>query len=121
MDKIVFSAQDAQAATKHEDWGSLMWLAAKPIGNATGLTLGRVTIKKGQCNPRHTHFNCEEVLYLLKGKLEHTIGDDKYILNPGDTITAPAGIVHNAISIGDEDAEMIVAFSSIDRDFVPEK
>ncbi len=121
MDKIVYNAQDAQAATKHEHWGSLMWLASAGIGNADGLTLGVVTIKKGEHNPRHSHNTCEEILYLMKGKLEHTVGDKVYTLNAGDTLSAPAGVFHNATSVGDEDAVMIVAYSSANRDFVPEK
>ena len=55
-----------------EDWGSLSWVASKPLGNADGLTVGRATIKAGQTNPRHRHPKSEEVLYLLKGRINHT-------------------------------------------------
>lgn len=103
-----------------EEWGSLTWLASRKIGNAEGLTLGRVVIQKGCCNPRHIHSNCEEVLYLLRGKLEHTMGDKKVVLAAGDTLTVAAGVPHNAVSIGNEDADMIVAYSSGVRDFVLE-
>mgnify|MGYP005860071483 FL=1 len=76
----------------HEEWGSLTWLAGRQIGNAQALTLGRVTIKPGRCNPRHCHHQSEEVLYLLNGHLAHTVGDETVLLGPGDTITiAPTG------------------------------
>ena len=102
-------------------WGSLQWLASKEIGNAEDLTVGRVVIKKGESNPRHGHNNCEEVLYLLAGRLEHTVGDDEIVtLEPGDTITIPAGVNHNAVSVGEVDADMIVVYSSGERDFTPE-
>ena len=120
MKSSVLSASDAAADRIVEDWGSLTWLAGQKIGNAQGLTLGRVVIRKGQSNPRHSHPNCEEVLYLLKGRLEHTLGDEKVILAPGDTIVLDAGIPHNATSIGEEDADMIVAYSSGARGFQPE-
>ena len=58
-----------------EDWGTLSWVASKPLGNAEGLTLGRATIKAGQTNPRHRHPKSEEVLYLLKGQIRHSLGD----------------------------------------------
>jgi quercetin dioxygenase-like cupin family protein len=63
---------------------------------------------------------CEEVLYLLKGRLKHTTGERKVILNVGDTLVVAAGIPYSAASIGDEDADMIVAYSSGVRDFVLE-
>ena len=113
-------AADARAAVVNADWGTLTWLASADAGNATGLTLGRVVIRKGQNNPRHAHPGAEEVLYLLAGKLRHTVGPDSYTLDPGDAITIPAGAFHNAVSIGDVDADMIVAYSSAQRDFVLE-
>lgn len=49
------------------------------------------------------------------------MGDQKVILNAGDTLVVAAGVAHNAVSIGDVDADMIVAYSSGNRDFVPER
>lgn len=104
----------------HEDWGQLTWLAGKQYGNADGLVLGRVTLKAGMSNPRHRHPGCEEVLYMLQGKIEHSLGDDIYTLSAGDTITIPAGVFHDAKCISEEDADMIVAYSEGIRLFEPE-
>ena len=109
----------AEAHRIEEDWGSLTWLAGQKIGNAEGLTLGRVVIRKGMSNPRHSHPNCEEALYLLAGRLRHTMGNEEVILDKGDTIVLDAGVPHNATSIGEEDADMIVAYSSGLRGFQP--
>lgn len=103
-----------------EDWGHLTWLASKKIGNVQGLVMGRVTIKAGKSNPRHRHPKSEEVLYLLSGRLEHTMGDKTFTLSAGDTITIAPGIYHNATCIGDEDADMIVVYSEGTRVFEPE-
>ncbi len=116
----VRAAHAAADARIDEDWGSLCWLASQKLGNAVGLTLGRVVIKAGRSNPRHSHSTCEEVLYLLRGELEHVVGNAVYILKAGDTLTVDAGVPHCATSIGDEDADMIVAYSSGSRDFQPE-
>ena len=105
----------------NEDWGSLTWIAGKALGNSQGLTFGRVVIKPGKANPRHAHPNCDEVLHLLTGRLEHSIGDDKVAMNAGDTLIVPAGCVHNAANPGPGDAEMIVAYSSGERQFQPER
>jgi quercetin dioxygenase-like cupin family protein len=95
----------------HEDWGQLTWLAGKKYGNADGLVLGRVTLKAGMSNPRHRHPRCEEVLYMLKGKIVHSVGNESHTLSAGDTVTIPAGVFHDARCIGNEDADMIVAYS----------
>ena len=116
----VHKAADADAKRIDESWGSLTWLAGGKVGNAEEQTVGRVTIKAGCCNPRHRHPNCEEVLVLLAGRLEHTVGDASVVLEPGDTIILPTGCQHNARSIGDVDADMIVVFSDADRQVVGE-
>ncbi|MHC4541795.1 MAG: ThuA domain-containing protein [Planctomycetota bacterium] len=104
----------------HEDWGHLTWLAGTKYGNADGLVLGRVTIKAGESNPRHRHPRCEEVLYMLKGRIVHSLGNESFTLSAGDTITIPAGVFHDAKCISDEDADMIVVYSEGIRGFEPE-
>jgi mannose-6-phosphate isomerase-like protein (cupin superfamily) len=55
------------------------------------------------------------VLYLLKGRLEHVIGDETFLMSAGDTTVVPAGVSHVAYSTGEEDAEMIVAYPTGSR------
>jgi quercetin dioxygenase-like cupin family protein len=100
-----------------EDWGTLSWVASKPLGNAEGLTVGRATIKPGQTNPRHRHPKSEEVLYLLKGRIRHSLNDRIITMSAGDVITIAPGVFHNATCIGSEDAEMIVVYSRGTRGF----
>ncbi len=100
-----------------EDWGTLSWVASKALGNAEGLTVGRVTIKAGQTNPRHRHPKSEEVLLLLKGRIRHSLGEKMITMKAGDVITIAPGVFHNATCIGDEDAEMVVVYSEGRRGF----
>jgi len=113
----VYAAKDAEARRVDSDWGSLCWLAGKGVGNADGLTLGRVTIKAGRSNPPHSHGNCEEALHLLAGRLEHFVGAESVVLEPADTIVIAPGAAHWARGIGEEDADMIVAYSAGQREF----
>jgi quercetin dioxygenase-like cupin family protein len=62
-------------------WGVMRWLANREIGNVDNITVGRVMIKKGSSNPRHSHSDCEEVLYLFQGRLQHCVGDEEVILD----------------------------------------
>ena len=119
MDKIWTKISGDEAAQQRVDqpWGSLTWLASKAIAGCEGVTVGRVAIRAGANNPPHSHSNCEEVLHLLAGRLEHWMGDEAVILEPGDTLAVAAGVPHHARSIGDVDADMIVAYSAGQRDF----
>jgi quercetin dioxygenase-like cupin family protein len=103
--------------TDCHEWGTITWFAGGDVGNADGLTLGRVVIVAGKSNPRHFHTTCEEALTLLSGRLEHTAADDSVVMEPGDTLVIPPNVPHNATSLGPDDADMIVAYSSADRDF----
>ena len=61
------------------------------------------------------------MLYLLAGRLEHSLGEQIVVLEPGDTLVIPPGVFHNARSVGDIDADMMVAYSTGVRDFVLEQ
>jgi quercetin dioxygenase-like cupin family protein len=98
-----------------QPWGKLTWLASRELGNSTTMTFGRVIIPAGQVNPRHRHPNCDEILHLLSGEIEHSLGDQLFRMQQGDTISIPAGQWHNARALGSQDAEMVICFSSADR------
>jgi quercetin dioxygenase-like cupin family protein len=111
------SRAGAEANRIIEDWGTLCWLASREQGGLEGLTVGCVTLNPGRCNPRHSHPNCDEVLHVLAGRLEHSVGDRVFTLHDGDTLTIPAGVPHQARNIGPGIADMIVACSSGAREF----
>lgn len=99
------------------DWGSITWLQSGGFSGSEETTLGEVVIKSGMSNPMHTHGNCEEVLYLLEGELDHTCGDEQpYHLTPGGSICIQRGIPHNATCTSECDARMVVAYSSAFRE-----
>lgn len=45
------------------------------------------------------------------------MGDERVTLEPGDTLVVEAGVPHNARSVGDLDAEMIVVYDVYKREF----
>ena len=113
---IILRAADAARVPMPS--GALTWFASRQLGNSETMTVGRATLPPGGMNPRHFHPNCEEVLHVLHGKILHTMGDDEAEMATGDTITIPAGVVHNARNIGDTDALLLICFSSADRETV---
>lgn len=107
-----------EAAKVPMDSGALTWFASRQLGNSGAMTVGTATLPPGGENPRHFHPNCEEVLHVLRGTIIHMMGDDEAELGPGDTITIPAGLIHNARNTGGTDALLLICFSSADRETV---
>ena len=97
-------------------WGRIEWLASGALGNCHTMTLGRVTIFAGGANARHVHPNCDELLHLLSGELEHFIGNTAYSMRAGDTISIATGEPHFARVTGGEAAIMLVSYSSSHRE-----
>jgi quercetin dioxygenase-like cupin family protein len=100
-------------------WGKLVWQASRAVGNSESLTVGRCVIEEGLANARHVHPNCEEVLVLLNGEIEHSLGSEVVGMRPGDVIVIPAGVPHNAKNVGRGACEMAITYSSADRQTVP--
>ena len=119
MSPSVIRKNDVQI--QETEWGSQQWLVSAESGASQQMTLGRVTFKPGRSNPRHHHPNCEEVLYVVAGEIEHTLPEGGTArLQAGDCIVIPAGEAHLAKNIGDDEAVVLVAFSSADRKMVIE-
>ena len=113
-------AHTGQTPKKVTDWGSLAWTVNAKAGNCNSMTLGRVSIKADKANGRHRHGNCDELLYVLSGELDHYAEDIGIVrMKPGDVIVIPAGVIHNARCVSKTDAEVIVIYSSADREFEP--
>lgn len=110
----------AEAPVASFAWGAIHLLDCAETTGSETLTFGVVDILAGQANPRHYHPNCDEVLYVLAGRIHHTLGDEEYTLETGDVIHIPQGIWHQARAIGDRDARVIVAFNSGRREVVGE-
>ncbi len=97
-------------------WGSLQWLVNGKTAPGTTMTVGRVTFKPGQSNPPHAHPNCEEVLFVVEGVIEHSLPQGGSVrLEAGDCIVLPQGEAHAATNIGHTDAVVIVSFNAPDR------
>jgi quercetin dioxygenase-like cupin family protein len=97
------------------DWGTIRWLVNGQRPADSQLTFAYVEIKPGLKNPRHYHPNCDEVLFLLEGTLDHSLGDARFPLHAGMAIHIPMGAHHDAVNSGTVVARMVVAYSSGDR------
>jgi len=96
-------------------WGHLEWYVSAEIGNSETMTVGKCYIDVGEANDRHYHPNCDEVLTVLRGQIIHSWNDEERLMDVGDVISIPQGVVHNARNVGDVVAELAISFSSAYR------
>jgi uncharacterized RmlC-like cupin family protein len=61
--------------------------------------------------PRHTHTREDEAYYVLSGELEVVIGDEVFVLRPGDTLMAPRDIPHQLRNCGNTENHYLLVFS----------
>ena len=99
-------------------WGNIKWLCNDQLYPETEQTLGVVFINPGEKNMLHYHPNCEELLYVISGECNHSLGDAWYHMTAGDMIRIPRGVKHNAINTGWEPVRMLVSYSAPDRQTV---
>lgn len=113
-------ARHAETEVHEMPWGRLTWFVSGALGNSDTMTVGMAVIRPGQENPLHYHPNCDEVLHVLKGRILQTAGEKSFEMSAGDTVSIPIGTHHQSRNVGDEDAVLLVSFSSADRKTVNE-
>lgn len=121
MKKATLLKSDA-TTTVDADWGRIRWYSSGALGNSSHVTVGSCVLRSGFSNPLHYHTTSEEVLIVVRGRIAHTLaGGDEVVMEPGDVITIPPEMPHQARNIGDEDAILTIVYPTADRDFVPIK
>lgn len=104
----------------HLPWGRLDWYVSGALNNSDTMTTGLATVLPGKSNPRHFHPDCDEVLHVISGHIRHTMNEQIVEMKAGDTVSIPAGVLHNATNLGTEDAVLAISFSSAWREAVGE-
>lgn len=73
-------------------------------------------MQKGALLPQHSHPH-EQTGYLVSGKIQLTIGDQTFSVEPGDSWCVHGGIEHHAEIL--EDSIAIEVFSPVREDYLP--
>ena len=84
-------------------------LSGKDTGGAYCLL--EVGLAPGMAVPRHTHTREDEVYFVLAGELEATVGDETFVLRPGDTLLAPRDVPHELRNSGTGENRFLLVFS----------
>ena len=99
------------------DWGVIEWLAGAEVGNSKELSLARLSIAPGRSTDLHRHANCEESIYVERGRVQCTVGGACADLTDGGQVVVPRGAAHAIRNAGAEPARVILSYSSPAREF----
>ena len=59
--------------------------------------------------PRHFHYEQDEWFYALEGEFTFEVGDEKFVLRPGDSLFAPRMVPHVWAYTGDNPGTLLLA------------
>jgi quercetin dioxygenase-like cupin family protein len=68
-------------------------LLVKPLMQGDEMTFLEIHYAAGVGAPLHTHTH-ESIAYVVKGKVKSTVGEDEFIMGPGDVCRHPKGVLH---------------------------
>ena len=81
--------------------------------------LCRVRYEPGAEVPRHSHEHTEQLMWILEGSLEMTIGDETREVHAGDVVAVNRGVEHSLRS--EEGCAFLEALSPVPLDHVVDR
>ena len=115
MSKVIGVRGVQKSRLQEAQWGTMDWLVEDALMDGADLSVARMTLKAGACAERHGHPNCNEVIHLIQGSVEQSVGDEQLVMQPGDTAFIPRGSPHQSRNVGTGDAVMLVSYSAGER------
>lgn len=73
-------------------------LVVKPLIKGDEMTFIEIHYQPGVGAPLHAHSH-ESLAYIVRGKVKMTVGDEHYILGPGDVCRHPKNVPHSVEAI----------------------
>jgi quercetin dioxygenase-like cupin family protein len=92
MKTIRVAAVDAPVGAAGE-WGSAASQAHKAL-TGSSLSVLRLLLHPRHSGRKHRHTNADEVFCLIRVQVRVHAGDETQALEPGDSLSIPAGLVH---------------------------
>ncbi len=84
------------------------------------MTMSHVFIPPDGSDKRHYHVKCDAGMHILKGRLKMFFGPDyemeEVVVEEGDFVFVPQGVIHGLINLSDsEQAEMVAAKAGVSK------
>ncbi|WP_262177421.1 cupin domain-containing protein [Haloarcula laminariae] len=106
-----YFVQPDDVETIQLDWGTLKWMNAPDVTGCEEFSSGVVLLKPGKGHERHTHPDSDEILYILGGEGEQTIGDETRTVSAGEMVYIPKGVEHSTMNTSWEPLRFLAVYS----------
>lgn len=90
------------AARETNPWTHNEWLCRPDLVEADKLLMVRANMDPWHCHPFHFHPHREEIIYVIYGRAEQWVGEEKRVLRAGEMAHIPPGVVHATYNPHDE-------------------
>jgi quercetin dioxygenase-like cupin family protein len=112
------SARPFQSMDRRKPLSLFPRVTLESIGGEQVL-LCRVRYEPGAEVPRHSHEHTEQLMYMLEGELEMTVGTETRTLHAGDVVVVNRGVEHSLRS--DRGCAFFEALSPVPLDHVADR
>ena len=107
---IVKRSEDYQSFEKEQAKGfTYRRIMTRTVRN-TPIDIVLLELKKGATRSQMVKTDAFEYKYVISGTVEYAIGQEKYVLEAGDSIYFDARLPHKPTNIGDSEAVMLVLY-----------
>lgn len=97
-----------QLETDVVEWGPMQWLSRPSTTRSKQMVCIIVDLAAGGGHNFHYHPGQEELIYVLKGKVEQWLEGEKRIMKPGDAVFIGRDAVHASFNVGKSTAQLFV-------------
>lgn len=104
----------ADAVRHQSPWTLEEWLCRSDIVANEHLLLVRAHMDPHRSHPFHTHPTREEIIYVISGRAEQWVGQERRLLGPGEMAFIPMGEVHGTYNPHDEPLVFLAILSPSD-------
>jgi len=115
VSKVFGACASRKSRLQEARWGAMHWLVDDALIDGAELSVARMTLKEDACSESHGHPNCNEVVHLIQGTVEQSVGAERFVMQAGDTAFIPRGSLHRSRNVGRGEATMIVCYSAGSR------
>ena len=113
-----FVRRSVGTAAEIAPFGRIDWAVRAGTLDDVEQSVALAVFEPGSSNAEHYHPNCEEIVFVLEGEVEHTLGDKSTTLHAGDLIVVPRHAHHRILNESLTPCRLLVMFSSPDREFI---
>ena len=93
------------------DWGTMKFLSSPTVTGAARFSVGIAEILPRRSHPIHNHEGIEEIIYVVSGSGQQSVGEEVRHVKPGDLVHVASDANHSTVNTCDEPLVLLVVYS----------